>query len=332
MRQKKVWIKIEEWDKQAVIASIESGADAVIVPTGYAEKVKELGRIQVIASDGDLKPQQDVEYIVIKGKADEQRALQASRAKTVIVSTTDWTVIPLENLIAQSESIFAEVKDFQQASLSLQILEKGVAGVVLVSTDIREIKKTVSFIKNISEPLPLQKAQIIYTQPVNIGDRVCIDTTSLMKKGEGILVGDTSSGFFLVHAETEQNPYVASRPFRVNAGGVHAYCITGRDKTKYLSELKAGDDVLIVDYKGENRIATVGRVKIETRPMFLVQAKAGDRPVSLVLQNAETINLIREDGEPVSAPSLKLGDTVLVYIEKSGRHFGIKVEETIVEK
>ena len=42
---------------------------------------------------------------------------------------------------------------------------------------------------------------------------------------EGILVGNTASGFFLVHSESIDNPYVASRPFRGNAGAVHAYTL-----------------------------------------------------------------------------------------------------------
>ncbi|MBA2123748.1 3-dehydroquinate synthase II [bacterium Unc6] len=332
MQQKKVWIKIEKWDKDAVIASLESGADAVVLPCGYTQKVRELGKIQVISSDGDLKPDVDVERVVIDSKEDEKKALTLSRTKTVIVSTPDWTVIPLENLVARSESIFAEVKDFEQARLCLHILEKGVAGIVLVNSDIGEIKKTISFIKQISPSLQIQKAQVVSTRAIGIGDRVCIDTTSIMKKGEGILVGNTSSGFFLVHAETEENPYVASRPFRVNAGGVHAYCITSWGKTMYLSELKSGDEVLIVDYKGKNRLASVGRIKIETRPMLLIEAKVLESPISLILQNAETINLTCESGEPVSVTKLKPGDNVLVYIEKSGRHFGIQVEETIVER
>lgn len=44
-------------------------------------------------------------------------------------------------------------------------------------------------------------------------------------------------------------------------------------KTSYLSELCAGKEVLVVDKKGSWRTATVGRVKIESRPLILVEAK-----------------------------------------------------------
>ncbi len=61
-----------------------------------------------------------------------------------------------------------------------------------------------------------------------IGDRVCIDTCSLMTPGEGMLIGNQSGGLFLIQSEAEESPYVASRPFRVNAGAVHEYVLVGR--------------------------------------------------------------------------------------------------------
>lgn len=45
------------------------------------------------------------------------------------------------------------------------------------------------------------------------------------------------------------------------------------EKTSYLSELCAGKEVLVVDQNGSWRTATVGRVKIESRPLILVEAK-----------------------------------------------------------
>jgi 3-dehydroquinate synthase II len=73
---------------------------------------------------------------------------------------------------------------------------------------------------------------------------------------------------------------------------VHAYVRLPENRTKYLCELSAGDEVLAVDPKGNSHTVAVGRNKIERRPMMLVSAqnKKGKR-VSLVLQNAETIRL-----------------------------------------
>jgi 3-dehydroquinate synthase II len=44
-----------------------------------------------------------------------------------------------------------------------------------------------------------------------------------------MLVGNSSAFTFLVNAETESNPYVAPRPFRINAGAVHAYAGHARE-------------------------------------------------------------------------------------------------------
>jgi 3-dehydroquinate synthase II len=51
------------------------------------------------------------------------------------------------------------------------------------------------------------------------------------------------------------------------------------------------------------------------------------------LQNAETIRLITKDSKLVSVTDLKVGDEVLAYAKSSsGRHFGMQVDEFILEK
>jgi 3-dehydroquinate synthase II len=165
-----------------------------------------------------------------------------------------------------------------------------------------------------------------------MGDRVCLDTCTNMAPGEGMLVGNTSSAFFLVHAETIETPYVATRPFRVNAGGVHAYVLGPEGRTRYLSELAAGDAVLLVRFEGATQVAYLGRSKVERRPMLLVEAEAEGKPVALVLQNAETIRLTRPDGSAISVAAIKPGDEVLAHLTAGGRHFGMKVQETLTER
>jgi 3-dehydroquinate synthase II len=165
-----------------------------------------------------------------------------------------------------------------------------------------------------------------------MGDRVCLDTCTEMKPGEGMLVGDASSAFFLVHSETIETPYVATRPFRVNAGAVHAYVLCPEGKTKYLDELKGGDPCLIVRHDGATQVAYLGRSKVERRPMLRVEAEAGGQTVSLVLQNAETIRLTRPGGSAVSVAVLKPGDQVLARLTEGGRHFGMAVKETLKER
>jgi len=330
---KEFWVWIEPFDRKLVSVSLESGANAVVIPEkGRIEDVKKAGRITVISPDGDLKLGQDVVYVLIKGKEDEEKAAKYPPNVKVIVETTDWTVIPLENLIAQREELYAVVKNAQEAEVALQTLEKGVKGVVLKSRDINEIKKVGQTVTQYEEVLPLVTVKITKILPLGLGDRVCVDTVSLLNRGEGMLVGNSSGGMFLVHAETEENPYVAARPFRVNAGAVHMYIRIPNDKTKYLCELKAGDRVMVYDSKGKGRITYVGRAKVERRPMLLIEARYENKKLSCILQNAETIRLTRQDGTPISVSELKEGDEVLGYIEEAGRHFGMKVEETIIEK
>jgi 3-dehydroquinate synthase II len=54
---------------------------------------------------------------------------------------------------------------------------------------------------------------------------------------------------------------------------------------------------------------------------------------TVIVQNAETIQLIRDNGELVPVTYLKPGDKILAYfIRASGRHFGVEVQEYILEK
>jgi 3-dehydroquinate synthase II len=329
---KKVWVKVIPWNKKLVTTALESGADAVMVPDGYTKKVKELGIIKTIAKDGDLKPGKDVIEYEIKSSNDEKEILKLTKSQLVLVKTKDWTIIPLENLVAQTGNLFAEAKNTSEAKTLLSVLEKGVDGVLINTTDINEIKKTVRMVRESGEKISLLKAKISQVKSLGMGDRVCVDTCTSMQVGEGMLVGNSSAALFLIHSESVENPYVETRPFRVNAGPIHAYVRVPDGKTKYLSELKAGDEVLVVNAKGVAQRAIVGRTKIEKRPLMLVEAEVEGTNISTILQNAETIRLTKPNGKPVSIVSLKKGDEVLVALEKAGRHFGIKIEETILEK
>lgn len=153
-------------------------------------------------------------------------------------------------------------------------------------------------------------------------------------------VGSFARGLFLVNSECLESNYIASRPFRVNAGPVHAYVSIPGGRTCYLSELKAGEEVSVADQNGQLRTAIVGRVKIETRPLILVEAKreSDDQTVySIFLQNAETVALIPPcEGNgllkaAIPVTSLKVGDEVLLRIQGGARHTGIEIQEFIVE-
>ena len=330
---KKLWVKVIPYNKEIVIAALESGAEAIILANGESGKVRQFGKIKTVEKTGDLKPGIDVEFVDVKGKSDEDRAAALPADRIVVLNMLDWTIIPIENLLARrGKNILVQVKDAAQAKLMVEILERGVDGVVLETTDVNEIKKTAEVMQGVAEKVTLCEATITAIKSLGMGDRCCLDTCTQMTIGEGMLVGNTATGFFLVHSESMDNPYVASRPFRVNAGAVHAYTLTAGGKTKYLADLKAGDEVLVVDVKGASKVAYLGRNKIEKRPLMLVEAICLGKSISLVVQNAETIRLVQLDGKAVSITSLKPGDKVLGHIEASGRHFGMKVEETLIER
>lgn len=277
-------------------------------------------------------------YVEITSKKHEQLArILGKDADYLILMGRDWKVIPLENIIADLQGekvkIIAAVSDYDEAKVALETLEHGTDGVLLCPQEMSQIKKVAELIEKIqSESYPMKTATITRVEPVGIGDRVCVDTCSMMHLGEGMLVGSYSQGLFLVHSESMESEYVASRPFRVNAGPVHAYVMTPGNKTKYLSELETGDEVLTVDQEGNTKIAIVGRVKIEKRPLMLVEAESEGVILRTLLQNAETIRLVTEDGEPKSVAELKLGDKVMVYLDPNARHFGMAIEESIIEK
>ncbi|MGA2934961.1 MAG: 3-dehydroquinate synthase II [Methanomicrobiales archaeon] len=327
---KELWVDVRPWRKDLATAAIESGADILVVED--AARVRELGRVTTVAPDGDLVPGKDVFEIEVQDRPSEEKAVRMSREGYVIVRTPDWTVIPLENLVSRAERVIAAVGNRKEAELALGALEKGVRGVLLKTSDPSVIRDVGRLLKEGTGTVDLVPFTITAIRPVGMGDRVCVDTCTMMEEGQGILVGNTSSAFLLVQAETQENPYVAPRPFRVNAGAVHAYALMPGGKTAYLSEIAVSERVALVSAGGQVTEACVGRTKIEKRPLLLVEAEGAGRRASLILQNAETVRLVGEDGKPISVAALKVGDRVLGATAEAGRHFGVAVKETIVEK
>lgn len=328
-----IWVHVDPWDQEVLIAALEAGADAVIVPPDRVERVRELGRIQTVSENGDLQWERDVICMEVRGPEDEERAVRESRERRVILRTQDWRVIPLENLVARGARILVEVKNLEEAQTALGVLEKGVDGLILTGGEPGRVRELIGFLRSGRDALDLSSFRVERVVPVGMGDRVCIDTCSLMGPGQGGLVGSSSRGLFLMHAESLANPYVSPRPFRVNAGAVHAYALGPEGRTRYLSELRAGDVIAGVDVSGAVLPLLVGRVKIERRPMLLIEAEGPCGTVSTVCQNAETIRMVRAGShEAVSVISLNPGDEVLGHAEEGGRHFGHIIQETILER
>ena len=320
--------------KDLVTNGLEAGICRFILRKGD-EKFETLGKMDAIYFENGKSCDDRYEFIDIDTPGSQDRAMSlAGKKEAVIVTTSDWTVIPLENMIAKfggsGTKVYACASSVKDANLFLTTMEKGVDGVVIDIDDPLKIAKFKEIITE-SPKEELSEVSVVSIKPVEMGDRVCIDTCSMMSPGEGMLIGSYSNCLFLIQSESEDNGYVASRPFRVNAGAVHSYMEIPGGGTRYLSEIKGGDSVLLCDEKGNTRVASVGRCKVEKRPLLMVTATDGKKEYTVMLQNAETIKMVMKSGS-VSVTKLKPGDKVLAKIETGGRHFGMAIEETITEK
>lgn len=265
-----------------------------------------------------------------------------------------WTIIPAENLVAAAQAtpacLIAATSTASSARVMLEALETGTDGVLLKTNDPLEVLLLKSYIEERrvqgAVAFKYDIATVTSVEAVGSGDRACVDTAVIMHPGEGALVGNFARALFLVQSECSETGYVDSRPFRINSGAVHSYMAIPGGRTAYLSELRSGREVLVVDTEGRSRSVLVGRVKVEKRPLVLVEAKIegdddndGDGDVvSALLQNAETVKMIgpSDDGDggwvATSVSELKTGDKLYIMKQHGARHTGISVEEQIEER
>jgi 3-dehydroquinate synthase II len=300
-------------------------ADLVICKTiAEIQKLKSIGKVT-----GFLKKvsnNDDIDEI--------DRASQAG-ADFVIVEAEDWKIIPLENVIAKlhksNTKVYTTIKNAEETRTMFSVLELGVDGVIFSTDNEKEVDELRNYLE--AFVFPIKSAKILDVKDVGTGERVCVDTTSMLQVGEGMLIGSRSNFLFLIHNESVGSSFTSPRPFRVNAGAVYCYTVMPDGKTKYLSEIEAGSEVLIVKNNGSSRRVTVGRSKIETRPLRLIRADTEGETGTIILQNAETIRFIKSDGTLLPVTDARVGDEILCYIKPpSGRHFGMEVKEFIVEK
>jgi 3-dehydroquinate synthase II len=302
-----------------------SDADFVICKTldqlrSLRKEGKQIGYFKKVSSNADV--------------GEIEKASQIG-AEFVIVDASDWKIIPLENIIAKlhksKTKVFTTANSSREVGTMFSVLELGVDGVILSADTIDEVDSARRLL--FTTKFSLGSARILEVKDVGTGERVCVDTASMMSMGEGMLVGSKSNFMLLVHNESVGSSFTSPRPFRVNAGAVYCYTIAPDGNTRYLSEVESGSEVWIVNKEGDARRAVVGRSKIETRPLRLLRAEIDGHTGTVILQNAETIRLIRRDGKLVSVTDVKVGDEVLGYAKPAtGRHFGMEVDEYIVEK
>ncbi len=277
------------------------------------------------------------EKVTIKTPDDMNELMErefSEELQYILIETENWHIIPLENLIAKfngtSTQLLAVATSKEEVQLLEGILELGINGCILNVANENELELILESVGAKEETiLPLQEFTVNSIERIGTGDRVCVDTCALLKEGEGLLVGGTATIFLLVEAEVAHTGFVSPRPFRVNAGALSLY-VYGKEKTNYLSELQAGSKVFIVDKNGKGRIETVGRVKIERRPLILIRVLFEAREYHVILQEAETVRLVTTNGS-IRVDELQPGDKVLGFHSKKGRHFGMAVEEFLEE-
>jgi len=301
--------------------------------------------IENIILTDDLKLEQNGKSIGkivnISNEKEQEYALSLiGSVNWILIKCDNWKMIPCENLIAAAESSGTKLAAIVENKLEVPAiafaLEIGVDALVVTQEllDIAIITKLQRLeekgfkvpINDDFSSINLEFGKITGIESQGIGDRVCIDTTSFLEKGEGMLCGSFAKSLALVHAETLESEFVPTRPFRVNAGGIHSYIMMGDLSTCYLSELKSGDEVLIVNEKGDSRIATIGRIKLEKRPLIKIKwiTEKGIKG-DLILQQAETVRLIKKDLTPISITEIINNMEIIIHNSIRSRHIGTPI-------
>jgi 3-amino-4-hydroxybenzoic acid synthase len=267
-----------------------------------------------------------------------EQACDAARTEAwSLLLFRDPTKIPLEIVIAAAArangSLITVAKDVEEAEIIFGVLEHGSDGVMMAPHGVGDTAKLKAAAQADVPDLNLTELEVVTTEHIGMGERACVDTCSYFRKDEGILVGSHSKGMILCVSETHPLPYMPTRPFRVNAGAIHSYTLSKDERTNYLSELQAGSKVMAVDVKGRTRMVTVGRVKIESRPLISVDAVApGGQRVNLILQDDWHVRVLGPGGTVLNSTELKPGDKLLGYLPSEDRHVGYPIDEFCIEK
>lgn len=272
-------------------------------------------------------------YVDVADSDDLDRACaSAQRDELTVIRFRDPTKIPLEIVLAAGASgtgsIITMAGDLEEAEIIYGVLEHGSDGVLLPAGQVGDATALSRLGAAGGGSLDLVELTVAQTRHVGMGERVCVDTCSYFGEDEGILVGSTSKGMMLCVSETHPLPYMPTRPFRVNAGGLHSYTLGEGGRTRYLSELRSGDRVTAVTAGGDTRLVTVGRVKIESRPLISVDAVGPDgEPVNLILQHDWHVRVLGPGAEVLNSTELRPGHRILGHLPTQDRHVGYPIDE-----
>jgi 3-amino-4-hydroxybenzoic acid synthase len=253
------------------------------------------------------------------------RACETVRAgDRAVLFGPDPTKIPAPIARAAAQSTHGRVitvaNDSAEAAMALRTPGPGPDGVLLTPSgpgDVAELKRVA---QNDEESIKLAELTVTEVTQVGTGDQACVDTCSYLRENEGILVGSHASGMVLCASDARPEPHSPSRPFRVNAGALMSCTPVGRGRTAYLSELKAGSELLAVGTDGSTRRVAVGRVKIEPRPMVSVEAVSADGVrVNLILQHDWRMRMRGPGDSVLNSAEIKPGDRILGHLPRQNR-------------
>ena len=327
-------------DDPAVLADLPPTVRRVLVVDGAADQVKP-GAADVVIGEGTPASAEDAEggvHVVVSDAPTLTVACQLVReVDWTLLTFTDPTKIPLEIVIAAAENSTGRtvtvVNDITDAGIVALVLEHGSDGVLLKPRSASDIATLQGLIDGTADHLELVELIVDSIEHIGIGERACIDTCSLLEPDEGVLVGSFSTGLFLSCSETHPLPYMPTRPFRWNAAAVHSYVLGPDNRTRYVSELRAGMPVLAVRSDGSVREVRIGRVKIERRPLISINAFTPDgRLINLIAQDDWHVRLLGPGGSVNNVTELTRGDRLTGYAPSASRHVGLPITEFCDER
>ena len=212
----------------------------------------------------------DVVEVSIDVPSDQDEAISLiGLVPWILVRCSDWTMIPLENLIACSRGtqtrIAAAIDREIEISGAAFALGGGVDAILIPGSLVNNAIKFLEDRWTKEDPpeniaINPKEARIVSLESAGVGERVCIDLTRRITEGQGAATGSISGKLCLIHGETISSEYVPNRPFRINAGAIHSYILMADGKTKYMSELETGDEIAILSSLGNIETAVVGRL------------------------------------------------------------------------
>lgn len=354
------WIDLREMSAEHAVAfaqaSLHHGITGIVSddPQLLAGLPPTVTRVLAATTE---RPSTGADLVLVEGEASSRCAVD-STARVIEVTdrysldlaceharSSPWTVlrfvdptkIPLEIVIASANNSRGHtvtiVADLPEAEVVLGCLERGSDGVMLAPREMSDIARLAELVSSGTPTLELHELTVTGAAHAGMGDRACLDTCVLFGEDEGLLVGSFANALVLTCSETHPLPYMPTRPFRVNAAAAHSYVLSSASRTNYLSELAAGAQLLAVRADGATRRVTLGRVKIERRPLLSVDLVGpGGERANIIVQDDWHVRLLGPGAAVRNVTELRPGDRLIGYLPRAARHVGWPIDEFCLER